>query len=228
MSELPKPDGPFLPKEVALRIAEVARLPADRDQFADLVYAAVEDVWNWDRRASSSTPGQALLDAAEAARTFHQQLIKLNKDDCAWLEKLVAQTIGDKSDREGSFELPWHDGGLSGLRRTAYRLAHLFSMAVGKSPPPGLNKSIPKTVKDFFIPGFGPLPFLCCEVDQREAHIRKNAGSGTLVDVLEILADYLPKGVVPARDDLPCGTIERIRSRPYPDDDEADPAAQPD
>jgi hypothetical protein len=126
---MPKPPidkQPVLPKEVALEVADLARVRTEeeREQFCDLVCGTVQIVWEWDRRALSSTPGQALLDAAEAALILHQQLGNLNENDRAWVERLLVQTVPDKDMREWiekeftgrRVDLPWYGGGLRGLQ----------------------------------------------------------------------------------------------------------------
>jgi hypothetical protein len=115
MPKLSRPTQPVLPKNVALQVADLAHVPAEeQEQFCDLLYGTVEIVWDWDRRALSSNPGQALLDAAESARAFHKQLGELSKDDHAWVEKLIAQTVPNKDTREWleriggrRVDLPW-------------------------------------------------------------------------------------------------------------------------
>jgi hypothetical protein len=78
-----------LPKDVALRVADIARVPAEqREQFCDLVYGTVRIVWDW-HRGESTEPGQALKDAADAVRSLHKQLSKLNQADRRWIETLV-------------------------------------------------------------------------------------------------------------------------------------------
>ena len=81
-----------LPEDVALYVAERARIPAEEvPLFCDAICESVQRVWETDRRAISSKPGQALLRAAEAARTFNEAFCSLNKDDREWVERLVAR-----------------------------------------------------------------------------------------------------------------------------------------
>src|SRR5262249_33095851 len=141
--------APVLPKNVALQVADMARVPAEEtDQFCDLVYGTVQISGGWRRGAPSTRTGRGLVDAPGRRRVLHTQLSKRKEADRLWLETLVARTIPSKDTREWlerlhgrRIDLPWYDGGLGGLQLTVYRLAHLFSIAVGKSPPKGLGKS---------------------------------------------------------------------------------------
>lgn len=193
-----------LPKDVALQVAELARVPREeRDQFCDLLYGTVQKVWDW---ASGTEPGQALVDAADAARTLDKQLGKLNKSDRLWVERLVAQTIPDENTRAWfernhghRIDLPWYDGGLAGLQLTVYRLAHLFSVAVGKSPPKGPDKSSAarsRTVKDVISQNF--VRDLLIDADQTGGTLtfEKNSRTGTLIDAIKVLKNtYLRESI---------------------------------
>jgi hypothetical protein len=221
MPKSPTHAPPVLPKDVTLRVADVARVPAEeRDQFCDLVYGTVRIVWEWSRDAMSTEPGQALVDAAAAARFLHKQLGKLNKADRMWVERLVAQTIPDKTTREWlerdlghRIDLPWHDGGLGGLQLTVYRLAHLFSIAVGKSPPKGPDRNPAarsRTVKDVISQNF--VRNLLIDADQTGGTLtfEKNAGRGTLIDAIKLLTEHLPEGIAPEK--LSMSTLQRIKN----------------
>jgi hypothetical protein len=210
-----------LPKDVALQVAEVARVPLEeRDQFCDLVYGTVQIAWDWYRGALSTEPGQALVDAANAARILHKQLGKLKEADRLWVERLVIQTIPDKDTREWlerlyrrRIDLPWYDGGLSGLQLTVYRLAHLFSIAVGKSPPKGPDKGSAernRTVKDVISQNF--VRDLLIDADQTGGTLtfEKNVRSGTLIDAVTLLTEHLPEGVNPEK--LSASTLQRIKN----------------
>jgi hypothetical protein len=220
MSKSPTHARSVLPKDVALRVADIARVPAEEtDQFCDLVYGTVQIAWDWHRGASTE-PGQALVDAAEAVRILHKQLGKLKEADRLWLERLVAQTSPDKDTREWlerlhgrRIDLPWHDGGLRGLQLTVYRLAHLFSIAVGKSPPKGLGKSSAarnRTVKDVISQNF--VRDLLIDADQTGGtlSLEKNIPKGTLIDAIDVLTEHLPEGVAPEK--LSVSTLQRIKS----------------
>jgi hypothetical protein len=212
----PSPSS-VLTKEVALQVAELARVPCEnQDQFCDLLYGTVQKVWDW---ASGAEPGQALVDAANAARILDKQLGKLNKSDRLWVERLVAQTIPDENTREWfernhghRIDLPWYDGGLAGLQQTAYRLAHLFSIAVNKSAPKGPGKSSAdrnRTVKDVISQNF--VRDLLIDADQTGGtlSLQRNAETGSLIDAIECLTKHLPEGVNAGN--LSKMTLQRIK-----------------
>jgi len=211
-----------LPKDVALQVAELARVPPEeRDQFCDLLYGSMQNVLGWSGGALSTKPGQALVDAADAVRVLYKQLGKLKETDRLRVERLVVQTIPDKDTREWleqrhrrRIDLPWYDRGLNGLQWTVYKLAHLFSVAVGKSPPKGLDKSPAsrnRTVKDVISQNF--VRDLLIDVDQTGGMLtlEKHGGEGTLIDAIQLLTEYLPEGVAPEK--LSWSTLQRIKSR---------------
>jgi len=220
MAKVVTPTVTPLPKDLLSQVADVACVPAEkREGFCELVQGSVDLVWTWSRRAFFSTePGQALVDAAEAARNFHQALLRVNTDDRAWLDRLVQHAIPSKEDRNDieeatgrNYELPWYEGGLDGLQRTVYQLARLFSIAVNKSPPKAPGKALDRTAKDVISQQF--VCHLLIDVDQAGGmlSVEKNLAKGTLIDALNLLAKYLPPGVDPNR--LSVTTLQRLKSR---------------
>ena len=211
----------MLPKDVALQVAELAGVPPEeRDQFCDLLYGTVQKVWGWSSGALSTGPGQALLDAADAARILHTQLGKLREADRLRVERLVVQTLPDKDTREWlerlhgrRIDLPWYEGGLNGLQWTVYKLTHLFSILVGKSPPKGPDRNPAarsRTVKDVISQNF--VRNLLIDADQTGGTLtfEKNAGRGTLIDAIKLLTEHLPEGIAPEK--LSMSTLQRIKN----------------
>jgi hypothetical protein len=206
MPSAPMKKLPRLREDVALQVALVAGVPLEeRDQFCELVQGTVQRVWELDRRATSSKPGQALDEATQAARALHKAFCKLNKQDREWLERFLAPNS-------------YYMGRLRDLPLTVYRLAHLFSTAIGKSPPEGPDQPIsPKkrdwrqrTLKDVMFETF--LSHLLVDAAETGGKLTftKDSGTGTLVAALDILRTHLPAGVVPER--LPLGTIQKIKT----------------
>src|SRR3954454_20707588 len=106
--------APKLPKDVALELAMIARVPVDqRDQCCDLIHGSVQIVWELDRRATSTEPGQALIDAAQGARTLYKGLGSLKKQDREWLESIRASN-------------PWYVRNVGELPLSVWPLAHLL------------------------------------------------------------------------------------------------------
>jgi hypothetical protein len=205
MPSPPINEPPRLHKDVALQVAHVADVPsAERDQFCELVQGTVQIVWELDRRAVSSKPGQALIDAAQAARTLHKAFGELNREDRDWVERLSAPNS-------------YYMGGLRELPLTVWRLAHLFSTAIGKSLPDPVPANSPKkrdwrqrTVKDVTFENFLTHLFVDVAETGGQLTFTKDSGTGTLIDALDILRPHLPGGVVPEQ--LPLGRIQKIKT----------------
>ena len=199
---------PRLCKDVALQVARVADVPLEeQEQFCELVQGTVQTVWELDTRARSTRPGQALDDAAQAARALHKAFLKLNKQDREWLESFLAPNS-------------YYMGRLRELPLTVWRLAHLFSTAIGKSLPEGLDRDVlskkqdwrQRTVKDPTFETF--LSHLFVDVGESGGKLTftKDSGTGTLIAALGILRPHLPEGVVPERERLPLGTIQKVKT----------------
>ncbi len=191
---------------MALQVAHVAGVPSEeRDQFCELVQGTVQTVWQLDGRARPSKSGQALDEAAQAARALHKAFGKLNKQDREWLESFLVPN-------------PYYMGRLRELPLTVWRLAHLFSTAVGKSLPRGTVQVLsPKkrdwrlrTVKDVIFENFLSHLFVDVAETGGQLTFTKDSGTGTLIAALDILRPHLPEGVVPNR--LPLGTIQKIKT----------------
>jgi hypothetical protein len=197
------PSAPsVLPKDVALQVAECARVPPEeRDQFCDLVYGTMLSVWERDRRGLPSKPGQALRQAEKAARILHEAFGGLNQDDRKWVERLLAQN-------------PWYQKCLSELPLTIWRLAHLFSTAMGKAPPPGPGNTVRPGLKGRRVGSVKDATFrnlvrhLMVDALETGGQLKfdKTSGTGSLIEALRILRPYLPEGVVPLVP--PSGTIQ--------------------
>jgi hypothetical protein len=201
------PRNVTLPEDVAMRVAELARVPAGEiPLFCDAICETVQRVWETDRRAVSSRPGRALLKAAEAARTLNEAFCSLNKDDREWVERLMARN-------HRYAELPRE------FMQMVSQIDDLFSTAIGKTFPimPGTaalrdkrgrrKRSIKDTTFEVFIRHI----LLFTAEYGGELTFDKNFQKGTLIDVLELLRPHLPKGVVP--NVLPYGTIQKIKTK---------------
>jgi hypothetical protein len=166
--------SPRLHKDVALQVADVAHVPLkERDQFCELVQGTVQIVWELDRRARSSKLDQTLDEAAQAARSLHKAFSKLKQHDRDWLEYLLARNS-------------YYSGELRELPLTVWRLAHLFSTAVGKSLPPAPVQAVsPKkrdwrqrTVKNVAFENFLTHLFVDVAETGDNSRSRKTAGRG--------------------------------------------------
>jgi hypothetical protein len=203
----PTQTPPALPWEVAMQVAELARIPAgpiggQREPFCDALCESVQEVWETDRRAVSSRPGRALFKAAEAARTLNEAICSLNKDDREWVERLMARPVYRELPRE--------------FLQMVSQIDDLFSTAIGESSPliPGAAALRYKRGRRKGAVGnmmFGLLIrrlWLWATEHRGKFTFDKNHEKGTLIDALNILRPHLPKRVVPNA--LPYGTIQRI------------------
>jgi hypothetical protein len=202
----PTQTSPELPEDVAMQVAELARIPAhERGQFCQRVCDSVQTVWETDRRAVSSKPDRALFKAAEAARTLNEAICSLNKDDREWVERIMARSEYQELPRE--------------FLLTISLINHMFSTAIGESSPliPGTAVLREKrgrrrgAVKDITFEVFIRHLLLWATEYDGEFTFGKNDKKGTLIDALNILRPHLPKGVVPNA--LPYGTIQKIKTK---------------
>jgi len=193
-----------LPKKVALDLARRAGVPnKHRASFCDIVWGGVQAVWDRDRRGKK--PGPALVRAAEAARKLHKVLVNLSPDDRAWAGKLLAKS-------------PWYRHWIPELSGTTYGLAHLLSTAQGKVPPRRQDKVLDPhvrgrrrgTVKDVEFRNFVVDLLVAAAETDGQLTLEKNLGTGSLIDALNILRPYLPKGIIP--NVLPLGTLQTCKT----------------
>lgn len=198
---------PKLPSNVAMQVAELARVPAgEYERFRDDICRIVHQFWVRDRRAGSSKPGRALLKAAEAARILNEAICSLNEEDTKWIERLAAQ---DPYGRE----LP------RPLLLALWRIDRLLSTAINKPLPtlPGVTVLRKKRGRRSGAVGDGIFEKLirqllaCTAKAGGKLTFDKNSKKGTLKDVLVILRPHLPKGLVPNA--LPYGTIQKIKTK---------------
>jgi hypothetical protein len=177
MPSLPTDKPPRLHKDVALNLARIANVPPEEhDQFCELVQGTVQRVWELDRRGRPSKSGQALDEAAQASRALHKAYLKLNKEDREWLEGFLTPNSH-------------YMGKLRELPLTLWRLAHLFSTAVGKSLPetpisPKQRDWRQRTVKDVTFESFLIHLFVDAAETGGQFTFTKTGGTGTLGPVV--------------------------------------------
>jgi hypothetical protein len=221
-----------LPEHVAEDIAKLAGVPPECWFFCDYLRDRVWSVWEWDRRAGSSEPGEALKRAAKAARTLREAVGSLNKADREWVEKLLKQDHPYWSEElvnrpPGRYSLaPWvpdQEPRLGDLSVKVGALAALFSTAANQPAAEmagsaklryksGRRKGAVKdeTFHDLVFSLLsnaaewgGALPL------DKSKNFKKEGGA--LAEALEMLRPYLPKGVIPEK--LPLMTLQRIKTQ---------------
>jgi hypothetical protein len=211
---------------VTLEIADLAQVD-DIELFCDALCDYVEKVWRQDRRAVSlKPPSRALARAADAARTLNDAVCSLPKEDRAWVDHLVAEHpyLFDKKRLRGStstssrsiLEAPFQRDELA---QTVWLLTLLFDISVGRLSPLVHTRAAPRNkrgrrkgaVKDLNFEQFIRDILTCTAVAEGELTLDKNFNRGTLLDALNILRSYLPKGLMP--NVLPLGTIQKIKTR---------------
>jgi hypothetical protein len=216
----------LLPIDVAEQVDRIARIP-DRDlgQFCDTLCDDVQRVWRRDRRSLPTRPGKALKRAAEAARKLHQELNSLTKADGEWLQSLLLQEpehvqrqlIG----RHPGYVDPLHEPtALDGLSITVFDLTALVVAAAGQVPPrvlgrarssfkPGRRKG---TVNDPTFHNFVASLLIAASAFGGFFTLDKNFKKGTLLEALDALRPYLPRGVIPYNLEPHLATLQRIKT----------------
>ena len=212
--------------DVAEQVGRIARIPdKDLGEFCDGLCDDVRVVWRCDRRALPSTPSKALKRAAEAARKLDQELNSLTKADREWLQSLLLQEpqyvqrqlIGP---HPGYLVPPYEPAPLDGLSITVFHLAALVVTAAGQVPPfaPGLDRAPFKpgrgkgTVNDPTFHNFVRSLLIGASMFGGFFTLDKNFNKGTLLEALDALQPYLPKGVIPYDLKPYRSTLQRIKT----------------
>jgi hypothetical protein len=198
---------PPLPQKDALRLAVLARVPPEEhESFFDMVHWAVALVWMRDIRAIGGEAGSHLRQIAEAARTLHQELGRLDPISQKWVERLRRRTF-------------WYNELLRDVPETVFRLAHLFSSAAGMSPPRGPGVAAPehqksdrdKTREDVMFLDFACRLKMVARETGGRLGLDPDKKGGTLFEAVYILEPHLPDGVVPERDKFPFSALKKIK-----------------
>jgi hypothetical protein len=196
-----------LPKNVALKIANLFHVPkVERETFCDHLCTSMQRLWKRDRRATSSKPGAALRQAAEATRSLLKSFDKLRQEDRDWVDNFCAQStlFGE---------------GIERLDTTILNLAIVFNHAVGRpSPIPrkllALSEKLgvePLSVRDQMFREVVTGLMTAAAENRGKFTLDSTSKTGTLIEALDLLRDHLPEGLV--RYDPPAGTIQRIKKQ---------------
>lgn len=200
MSNPPTHPTPTRLRPLAVRIAKMAKVPADyQDKFCERISATVLRVWDRDRRPSGTKPGLALVYAADATRVLQRNIFRMKEKDRDWVENV----------KHG--QMQFGDGEIRDLETTILNLSTLLNTAVGRpSTVPRYLKSVSRSVKDQILRElvFG---LLGAAADTGgKLTFDKNSETGTLAKALDLLRYHLPEGLVPPA--LPASTIQKLKT----------------
>jgi hypothetical protein len=197
-------------------LAELARVPdrpANRNLFYDSIRHTVRVAWT---RSGEIKDGivvnsGALARAAKAIRTANEALAKLNVNET---ERLTA--VFDRCVRSG-----WFGGhqGVAGCRRLVWQLADALSFSVGLGlarDPDNPERPNSRGRRKGSIQNLTFQMFVCALLQDAENcggkfTLQKNISKGTLMSAIELLAPYLPPGVIPKL--LSPSTLQRIKNK---------------
>ena len=199
--------SPQLPWEVALKIADLAGiLTAERERCADSLRGLVWAKYGLDSRSLSTKLTPALTQAVDAARALQVAVCNLSNHDREWLQRFAY------------YDGPHVQELVRTLPTTISRLATLLGTAIGRySPSVHIVAAGPKkrgrkhgTSNDPTFHRIVDDLLLCVSAFGGEFTLDKNFNKGTLIESLNILRPYFPRGVIP--NVLPLGTIQKIKT----------------
>jgi hypothetical protein len=197
---------PLVPDEVLLQLAGLARIPAEeREEFYDFVREGVQTAWELNELANSGrawNKSGALVRAAKAALNLYEELANLKQKERDWVQKILDQSQGLLGEE------------VLKLRGTAYQLATLLNLAIGKPPSvvvPGPHQAGRKSsaVKNPNFQNFVFQLLIYTRTSEGNLSLEKNIGRGTLLSAVELLAPYLPEGF--ERNSLSMSTYQRLK-----------------
>jgi hypothetical protein len=208
-------------KDVLRQLADLARVPPpERDFYYQSVRECVRTACERKRlidNGLTSEHGERLL---KSALSLQEALWGLSKHEA----KLISRLLDGKStfifDRISG-------GGHGGLQRTAYQLALLFSLLTGKPEPryphqgpaprkrgksPGGRR--PGSISNPILQDFIFDLWISTNIAGGKLSFAKNTAKGkpqgTILRAIELLAPYLPEGLVPKV--LPSPTLAKLRA----------------
>ena len=187
-------------KILAERLAKKAKVPTDnRDDFCEHISQTVLRVRKRDRRSTGRKPGLKLTEAADAARTLQRVFLGLSEEDRDWLENIKG------------CQIQFAAGEIQDLEATILNQAMLFNAAIGRpSPLPQFLKRGSPKIKDQMLRElvFGMLA--AAAETGGKLTFNGNSETGTLAQALDLLRDYLPRGLLATP--LPASSIKRLKS----------------
>jgi hypothetical protein len=202
-----------VPGEVLRDLADVALVPPEqREFFFESVCINVQTACELDRLAKQELAIKKGASLLRAALTLYEVIGNLNNNEREFMEAIWARGISDRIS----------SGSMVGLWETAYRLAELFSLMTGKSPPgyphqaPQKRKrgKRPGDVKNWIFQNFVFDLLTSTAVAGGKLPHDKNRPGRPLVKAIRMLEPHLPDGVLPKRPKrLPRSTLQRILTR---------------
>lgn len=199
-----------MPEDVLQGLAVLANVPAEqREFFFKSVLASVEAAWELDglvKQGLTSTRSKTL---ASVALSLYETLSGLKRRDRTLIEGILSKA--------GSIFGRISSGGVDGLEQTAYQIARLFSLVIGKAPPrspsqpwepPGGRRL--GTVKNWPYQNFVSELLISTSVAGGRLKLDKTPKTGSLIEALEKLTPYLPDGFEPNA--LSGSTFQRLQA----------------
>jgi len=205
-----KNKSPGVPDAVLRELAKLAHVPdAGRKSFFDAVRTNVQTACELDgiaKGALANTKGTTLH---HAAFTLYDKLGNLNNRERVLIEGILSNT------KFGFDRISLEEVG--GLRQTTYELARLFGLVTGKLTPlysqqsPQSRQGGTGTIKHPRFQKFVCDLLISTTAADGNLTLDVNGRSGTLIDAIKMLADYLPDGFDPSS--LSFTTLKRLKAR---------------
>lgn len=192
--------------EIATKLAHVP--PARRKSFFDAVRTNVQTACELDGLAKGALANSRGATLHDAALTLYDKLGNLEPDERALIEGILQNTKFNFDRISGE--------GVGELRQTAYELACLFGLVTGKLTPlysqqsPQSRKGGTGTIKHPMFQKFVCDLLISTTAAGGNLTLDVNGRSGTLIDAIRMLVDYLPDGFDPSS--LSFTTLKRLKA----------------
>jgi hypothetical protein len=196
--------------KVLRQVADLGRVPAaGRKLFFDAIRTNVQTAWELDGIAKGALANSKGATLHHAALTLYDKLGNLEPNERVLIEGILSN-LKFNFDRISS-------EGVGGLWQITYQLARLFGLVTGKLTPrhfqesPQSRKGGTGTVKHPIFQQFVCDLLISATAADGNLTLDVNGRSGTLIDAIKMLADYLPDGFGPSS--LSLTTLKRLKAQ---------------